>query len=44
MIDKYPTIDYHSYADDIQLHCRLTDLYIYFSNVYIPGLPTTHNH
>ena len=25
IIDKYPTIDYHSYADDIQLHCRLID-------------------
>ena len=25
IIDKYSTIDYHSYADDIQLHCRLID-------------------
>ena len=25
IIDKYPTIDYHSYTDDIQLHCRLID-------------------
>ena len=23
--DKYHTIDYHSYADDIQLYCRLID-------------------
>ena len=25
IIYKYSTIDYHSYADDIQLHCRLVD-------------------
>ena len=25
IIDKYLTIDYHSYADDIHLHCRLID-------------------
>ena len=25
MIDKYTTIDYHSYADNMQLHCRLID-------------------
>ena len=28
IIDKYPTIDYHSYADNMQLYCRL----IYPSN------------
>ena len=25
IIDKYPTIEYHSYFDDIQLHCRFID-------------------
>ena len=25
IIDKYPTIYYHSYADDMQLYCRLID-------------------
>ena len=25
MVDTYPNIDYHSYADDIQLHCKLID-------------------
>ena len=25
MIDKCPTLDYHSYADDIQVHCIFID-------------------
>ena len=51
IIDKYPTIDYHSYADDIQLHCRLIDPNNYINLltstallIYITGSPTTPYH